>query len=200
MVKFFSKASNFMTHVTYLCRTALNKVKFVLTFIAIAFSSMLAISYPSEKLITTCYVDKTAYAHINTDFSKEEKDKTSFKVTEGSGEAYKLSKITKVMDSNDLLLAPLSFYNISYESSKYPMFNWNAADKIINKTEEIAAETLNKGRPLVIRISYPGTQEQVYFFNIDTLGNGTMTMVNTRWSSFLDAANNQSLVFAICKN
>lgn len=140
-----------------------------------------------EQIITVCEVTKTAYAHIRTDsFTDLAYD------DKPTGETYTLLHV----DSNtfDQTLSDMNNYNISYKSIKYPMINWNAVT-MLNK-DNGKANILN-WTPLIIRLVVPDVQEEIYYFNIDNLGIGTMTKVSTRYNH--PFINNQSLYFAVCK-
>lgn len=165
--------------------------------ILILFQTLHITSFADNKveIVTTCEVQKVAYVHIEpsnsqykglfksvpTSFSFEEKQ---------NGETYSLVVETK--DNKE-------FINLYYKSQNKFNWDWNMLDII--KTDDLKVIFLNKDtQNLVLKtISPKFNQEQVYYFNLDHKGNGFMSMVNTRWNSFADLINNQSLFFCVCK-
>jgi hypothetical protein len=148
------------------------------------------------EIVTICEIQKSVYVHIEPYNSKYKglfkHTPTSFSMEEKpSGESYSLVLETK--DNKE-------FINLYYKSKINPSINWNMQDII--QTDNVKIIFLNKDEQnLVLKsISSKYNQEQIYYFNIDHKGNGFMTMVNTRWSSFADLINNQSLFFCTCKN
>lgn len=148
------------------------------------------------EVITTCEVQKIAYVHIEPynsqyrDVFKSVPTSFSFK-EEQNGETYSLVVETK--DNEE-------FINLYYKPQNKFNWEWNMLD--IVKTDAVKVIFLNKDpHNLILKtISPKFNQEQVYYFNLDHKGNGFMSMVNTRWNSFADLINNQSLFFCICKN
>lgn len=148
------------------------------------------------EVFTICEVQKIAYVSIEPYNSKYKglfKSKpTNFSFTEKpSGETYSLALETK--DNQE-------FINLYYKSKTNPALNWNMQDII--ESDNIKIIFLNKDpQNLVLKsISLKYNYEQVYYFNLDHKGNGFMSIVGTRWNSFADLINNQSLFFCACKN
>lgn len=148
------------------------------------------------EVFTICEIQKSVYVHIEPYNSKYKglfkPTPTTFSFTEeSSGETYSLVLETK--DNEE-------FINLYYKSKVNPTLNWNMRDII--QSDNVKIIFLNKEpQNLLLRsISPKYNQEQVYYFNLDHKGNGFMSMVNTRWNSFADLINNQSLFFCVCKN
>lgn len=176
-------------------------MKTIIITVLICTSTALAVT---EDVITVCEVQKTAAVYMaSSEFDEKGKrqiNSTSFAVdAKPTGEKYTLSKIRKA-DRNiyDDVASQLEFFNISFSSTKFTWMTWNAIDTL--KKDNGEGNILHRGQPLIIRTYYPGVNDQVYYFDLDKDSNGVMTMVSTRWSSFMDATNNQTLVYAICKN
>jgi len=172
--------------------------KFYLKIVAISFFSLAVNAESKEKIITVCIPIKEVFLRINTDFLEEKERQTSFKKYEkGSDEKYTLSKLITVANEEDkMIFLKNRYYNISY-SATTPFISWDTLNLI--REGEMKVEVLNESNPLVIRAYEPHVQEKVYFFNLDRQGNGTMSFVSTRWYSFMNAVNHQSLTYAICK-
>ncbi len=165
--------------------------------ILILFQTLHITSFADNKVevITTCEVQKVAYVHIEP-YNSQYKDvfksvPTSFSFEEKqNGETYSLVVETK--DNEE-------FINLYYKPQNKFNWEWNMLD--IVKTDAVKVIFLNKDlHNLVLKtISPKFNQEQLYYFNLDHKGNGFMSMVNTRWNSFADLINNQSLFFCTCK-
>lgn len=155
-----------------------------------------------ERIITTCKVAKTARVQINSNFSKEEQEQTLFNVNEKESgrETYVLSEITNVSTEEERRAFFSSrFYNITYRGS---LNTWSILDIFKDTKSKLAAEIviLNESNPFILKIVYPSMEEVIFWFNIDGNGDGTMSMVGTRWKSFLNKNSNQSLTYAECKS
>lgn len=174
------------------------RTKLLTTIMAsLALTATIAKAEDNQEIISVCTQKKSTYVHINTSFSLDPKDKTSFETEEKeTGETYTLTKFIKAKDDLERLkMFELRNYNIIYKGKYGTSSLW---DHYFTQKDGIQVNFLSEGNPLIIRRFYPGVQEQVYFFNLDNLGNGTMTMVSTRWNSPMSAANNQALFYAEC--
>jgi hypothetical protein len=173
--------------------------EFCLKIIAISFFGLSARGEAKEKIITVCGEARSTYFHINTEFSQEKKDETFLEIDKkDTGEKYVLSKLTTIENEEDrLIFFSNRYYNISYISSKFPLINWSLLSVI--REQKTKVEVLNESKPLVIRVYEPRVDEQVYLFNLDSEGNGTMSIVKTRWYSFMNKGNYQSLTHTVCK-
>ena len=143
--------------------------------------------YAKNQIVTICHVVETAYANIIPYNSQYKQDKSTNFVSEKrkTGETYSL-----ILEENN--------FNIKYKSQKHPMFNWSMNEELKNKN--VTRDILNKDpKNLVLRMYYPGVQEQIYYFNLDNNANGYLVISNTRWNSALDCYNNQSIYFCKCK-
>tara|TARA_R110000744_G_scaffold240957_1_gene358294 strand:- start:84 stop:572 length:489 start_codon:yes stop_codon:yes gene_type:complete len=143
--------------------------------------------FASDQVMTVCYATKNTYVHISPYNSVHKQDETTNYITEEkeTGETY-----TLLLENNKI--------NIHYKSKKYPALNWSMNERLSRDNGELYI--LNKDpRNLILRTHYTNQQEQVYYFNLDDNINGYLTIVSTRWNSFLDCANNQSLEFYECK-
>jgi hypothetical protein len=146
-----------------------------------------------KSIVTTCQVQKQVYIHIKPYDLKESvitSKPTSFNIDKNpTGETYSLV-LEKENDKKSI--------NLYYESKKFPVFNWNMIEEVDTKNGEFTI--LNEdAKNLVLNVFYNGFQQQTYYFNLDNKLDGFMTMVNTRWNSYLDSYNNQSLIFCTCK-
>lgn len=162
---------------------------------SLALTATIANAEDNQEIISVCTQKKNTYARINTSFSLDPKYQTFFETEEKeTGEIYILSKFSKVKDeSEQLAMMNLRYYNITYKGN---YGTWNMWEDF--KKGESKITFLNEGNPLIIRLFFPGVQEQTYYFNLDNLGNGTMTMVSTRWNSPMSSFNNQALFYAEC--
>jgi len=143
--------------------------------------------FASDQLMTVCHVMKNTYVHIAPYNSVHKQDETTNYTTEEkkTGETYAL-----LIEDNKI--------NIHYKSKNNPVLNWSMNERLSRDNGELYI--LNKEpRNLILRTYYANQQEQIYYFNLDDNFNGYLTIVSTRWNSFLDCANNQSLYFHECK-
>lgn len=155
--------------------------------ILFAFCIILNLSvYAKEKIITTCEVVKNTYVHIspyNSNY-KQEKSTNYTAYSDRTGETYTLS--TEGQN-----------FNILYKSKKNSLCNWEL--KNFNGSISVLNNSINN---LVIRTTYSmysSSNEQIYYFNLDKNYNGYLTLLNIRWNSIMDSANNASLYFCECK-
>ena len=150
----------------------------------------------TKRTFTTCEVQKAAYVSIEPYNSKGKgilKSKsTSFKIDNSTGETYSL--VLEKRNNEE-------FINLYYESKLSPHFNWDTKSlENIDGTELIIIANDDNPQNLVLKtVSTKFNLEQTYYFNLDKKGNGFMSMVSTRWNSFLDSINSQYLIFCTCK-
>jgi hypothetical protein len=158
-----------------------------------------------SEVITVCEVKKLFAVYINTSLSQHDKTEAEYS-NNLNGEIYTLSKVNPQNEKEDGWLRKTEYLNISYLSkntgykfSELQIFNEEKEDnniEFLNRTEY-----LRRGNPIIIKTVslLPSKVERIYFFNLDKNGSGTMTMVHTRYYTFLDIGNSQSLYYAECK-
>jgi len=150
-----------------------------------------------KRIFTTCEVQKEAYVRIEPYNSKGKgilkSQPTSFKIDEKpTGETYSL-----VLEERN----NEKFINLYYKSKLSPHFNWDTKSlENIDGTKFLIIANDDDPQNLVLKtVSTKFNLEQTYYFNLDKKGNGFMSMVSTRYNSFLDSINSQYLIFCTCK-
>ena len=146
---------------------------------------------------TYCEVQKTAYVRIEPYNSKGKgilkSQPTNFTIDEKpTGETYSL-----VLEKRN----NQRFINLYYKSKVNPSFNWDTKSlENTDGTKFLIIDNDDDPQNLVLKtVCTKFNNEQTYYFNLDKKGNGFMSMVSTRWNSFLDSINSQYLIFCTCK-
>jgi len=140
---------------------------------------------------TTCVVQRGVYVHIDQYHLHEDKiykdisKPTNFQIIDKpTGETYSL-----VVEKADKKQTIHIYYSGEY-------FLWNTKEREYeNKAKLVYTNDLPN---LVFKIiDSKFNYEQTYYFNLDTQGNGFMSVINIRYNN--PFGNNQSLFFCSCK-
>jgi hypothetical protein len=132
-------------------------------------------------LNSICELKKTVNVPIG---NNDKKPEASFELDDKpTGETYTLTINRK------------GIINIEYKSKEYPFINWDLLSEL--KRDNVRFNMLNEEKyNLVFMLTYLGLQIRTFHFDLDTSGNGFLSIAETRWNAI---AKHQGLIFCTCK-